>query len=193
MAATLQGVKIGSIVHRFITSGKPGSCELCHSIVEKLEAHHIKYEPEITINLCHDCHHRVHFWPRRVTKQEKFKILKKVFDEPKALELSEFKFADVSELAKIIAPSRSKFIHDAQRLDEIANPVTKEKKIISEVRLIQRKHQNKNPIRQLAGRQIYKEHILKLKSQQSLLTPAPSQSHNTNLIKEERPGAGEKK
>lgn len=121
MVATLQGVPFGSIVHRFITSGKPGKCELCPNIVEKLEAHHIKYDPEITINLCHQCHHRVHFWPRRITEEEKFKILKKVFPEQKAIELSKFKFADVQELAKIIAPSRKKFIHEAQKLDELCS------------------------------------------------------------------------
>ena len=75
MVASLQGVKKGSLVHRFITSGKKGYCELCHSLVEKLEAHHIQYSPEITIKLCHLCHHKVHFWPNRLSDDEKLKLL----------------------------------------------------------------------------------------------------------------------
>ena len=118
MPASLQGVPIGSLVHRFITSGKPGNCELCNAAVNKLEAHHIKYSPEITINLCHACHHRSHFWPQRLSSPEKLKILKKVFPEEIAQSLSVTKFADVSELAKIVAPSRQAFIHAAQQLEQ---------------------------------------------------------------------------
>jgi hypothetical protein len=152
---SLKGVQIGSLVHRFITSGKKGSCELCHSIVEKLEAHHIKYAPEATINLCHSCHHRVHFWPLRVTEEEKFKILSKVYPAAKALELSKFAYADVTELAKIIAPSRKKFIHEAQKLDEIAFEFPKNSpdniRAILQIRRLNKKQQEKNPIRVLAG------------------------------------------
>jgi len=118
MPASLQGVKPGSLVHRFIASGKPGYCELCDVYVEKLEAHHIKYSPEITIKICHLCHHKAHFWPNRLTKKEKFKILQKVHPVEKASQLAEFKFADVSALAKIIAPSRNEFIHAAQKLEQ---------------------------------------------------------------------------
>jgi len=165
MAASLQGVKKGSLVHRFITSGKPGSCELCHSVVEKLEAHHIKYKPEITIDLCHNCHHRVHFWPRRVTEQEKFKILRKVHTDIKALELSRFKFADVSELAKIIAPSRQKFIHAAQQLDETASKEertnflhpSKNNNPVYRAILGIRRLQGKNPVRVLSQQGINKK------------------------------------
>jgi len=42
MPASLQGVKPNTNVYRFITSGKKGNCELCHALVDKLEAHHIK-------------------------------------------------------------------------------------------------------------------------------------------------------
>jgi len=159
MAVSLQGAKIGSLVHRFVTSGKPGYCELCHSLVDKLEAHHIKYEPEATIKLCHHCHHRVHFWPKRVNEQEKFKILEKVHPKAKALELSKFKFADISDLAKIIAPSRNIFIHAAQKLDnesiEINEspslPKTQVQQAILQIKRFTNKSNPRNPVRQLTG------------------------------------------
>ena len=118
MTASLQGVKPGSLVHRFITSGKPGFCALCKKPVEKLEAHHIKYEPEITISICHSCHHTVHFWPNRLSQHQKFLILEKVHPGPKAFELSQFKHATVSDLAMLIAPSRKQYIHEAQQLEQ---------------------------------------------------------------------------
>lgn len=118
MAVSLTGCSKGSLVHRFITSGKPGYCELCKKPVEKLEAHHIKYEPEITIKICHDCHHKAHFWPLRLSVPEKKKILLKVYPEQTAEHLSKFKFSDVSDLARIVAPSRQAFIHAAQKLEE---------------------------------------------------------------------------
>ena len=118
MLTPIPGIKANSIIHRFIASGKPGLCSFCKKSVEKLEAHHIKYEPEITINLCHDCHHKIHFWPNRLTQHEKFTALKKVFPEQKALELSQFKNSSISDLAKIIAPSRNLFIHEAQKIEQ---------------------------------------------------------------------------
>ena len=118
MTASLQGVKPGSLVHRFIASGKPGYCELCDVYVEKLEAHHIKYSPEITIKICHLCHHKAHFWPNRLSQHQKFLILEKVYPGPKAFELSQFKHATVSDLAMLIAPSRKQYIHEAQQLEQ---------------------------------------------------------------------------
>jgi len=126
MVASLQGVKPGSLVHRFITSGKPGNCSLCGKFVEKLEAHHVCYSPEITINLCHACHHRTHFWPQRLKKEEKILLLKKRFDLKTAHELVHKKMIGPAALSKLIAPSRSVFIikqkakmkiaHDQDRL-----------------------------------------------------------------------------
>jgi hypothetical protein len=118
MAETIQGTEAGSLVHRFITSGKPGYCELCNACVEKLEAHHIRYSPEKTIKLCHACHHKTHFWPNRLKEKEKLQMLKKVYPVEIAEEMSRFKFASVSELAKIIAPSKKEFIHAAQKLEQ---------------------------------------------------------------------------
>ena len=120
MAVSLQGVKKGSLVHRFITSGKPGNCELCNSYVEKLEAHHISYSPEITIKLCHICHHKAHFWPNRLTQPQKFLLLSKKFKQKEALEISQDGFLGIQALAKLIAPSRNAFIH-AEQLKEQAS------------------------------------------------------------------------
>ena len=117
MVASLSGIPKDSLVYRFITSGKPGKCELCPSVVEKLEAHHISYAPEITINLCHSCHHKTHFWPNRLNETELLKLLKKKFPEKMAQQLSKDKFLGISALAKLIAPSRNAFIRASQKLE----------------------------------------------------------------------------
>ena len=117
MVASLQGVLPGSLVHRFITSGKPGYCELCPAFVEKLEAHHICYSPEITIKICHSCHHKVHFWPNRLTEFERWKLLKKKFSEKTSQKLSKDKMIGIQALAKLIAPSRSVFVQKSQKLE----------------------------------------------------------------------------
>jgi len=117
MAASLQGVPMGSLVHRFITSGKPGKCELCPAVVDKLEAHHVCYNPEKTIKLCHICHHKVHFWPLRLSKEEKLKLLKKIMPEKSAQMLAEDEFLGIQALAKLIAPSRNAFVHASQKLE----------------------------------------------------------------------------
>ena len=114
MCAELFGIAKGSLIHRFITSGKPGRCELCGTYVEKLEAHHIKYEPETTIKLCHLCHHTSHFWPLRLSQPQRKKIFSKIHDERRAEELSKKEFSNPQELACLIAPSRNAFIHAAQ-------------------------------------------------------------------------------
>lgn len=114
----LSGIKKNSNIHRFITSGKPGGCFLCEKWFAKVEAHHLKYLPEITCDLCHLCHHTVHFWPNRLTEDQKLRLLRLVYDEltawHKLIELQ----SDVQALAKIIAPSRKKFVR-AQQVAEI--------------------------------------------------------------------------
>ena len=119
MVAHLNGVKENSLVHRFITSGKPGRCELCDVFVQKLEAHHVQYSPESTINLCHNCHHKSHFWPNRLTRPQILKMLKLVFS-PKEAErvLATVNFTP-QNIAKLIAPSRNSFIRAAQKLEEV--------------------------------------------------------------------------
>ena len=127
MARPLTDNQGRSIVQRFITSGKPGFCELCKKRVEKLEAHHIKYAPEVTIKLCHDCHHKCHFWPLRLSQFEKYKLLSKLFTRSSAENMSRFEFEDPADLAKIIAPSRKEFIHKVQRLHETLRKKAPEK------------------------------------------------------------------
>lgn len=117
MVASLQGIPENSNVFRFITSGKPGKCELCPAVVEKLEAHHVCYSPEITIKICHNCHHKVHFWPNRLNEEERYKLLKLKFPEKHAQLLSQNKILGMQALAKLIAPSRSAFVRAHQKLE----------------------------------------------------------------------------
>lgn len=110
----IKGTQKGSLVHRFITAGKPGNCSLCDKFVEKLEAHHIQYDPEIIIKLCHACHHKVHFWPNRLNEFERFKLLEKRFSPENASKLCKLEFLGIRALAKLIAPSRNEFIRVEQ-------------------------------------------------------------------------------
>ena len=117
MVPEIKGTPRGSLIHRFVTSGKPGKCSLCPSVVEKLEAHHLCYSPEITINPCHKCHHTSHFWPNRLNDQQKKILLEKRFDPKTAQQLISEKIMTPQSLAKLIAPSRNAFIH-AEQLKE---------------------------------------------------------------------------
>jgi len=117
MVASLQGVKKGTLVHRFITAGKPGKCELCSSVVEKLEAHHLCYSPEKTIKICHNCHHKVHFWPNRLSDYEKSKLLVRRYGQKHSQDLMRQKHLTIPVLAKMIAPSRSLFVRKQQKLE----------------------------------------------------------------------------
>ena len=131
MVASLQGVKVGSLVHRFITSGKPGRCELCGASVEKLEAHHISYKPEITIDLCHNCHHKAHFWPNRLSHDERLKLLLRKFPCNIAHKLADQNNLGIAPLAKLIAPSRNRFIHKQQMMEENRLKIEHEKEVIN--------------------------------------------------------------
>jgi len=110
MAASLQNIPVNSNVYRFITSGKPGKCELCPALVDKLEAHHLSYSPEITIKLCHNCHHRVHFWPQRLQDKEKLILLKKRFSGDVAVKMVKEKTLGLAAFSRLVAPSRSVFL-----------------------------------------------------------------------------------
>jgi len=118
MVRDFPGARKNSNIIRFITSGKPGGCFLCEHWVEKIEAHHLSYSPEITCGLCHGCHHTVHFWPNRLTEAQILKLLRLRFDEGKAWWLLDKTRKAPQELAKLIAPSRSKFVR-AQQIKEI--------------------------------------------------------------------------
>jgi len=118
MVRDFPGARKNSNIIRFITSGKPGGCLLCEHWVEKLEAHHLSYFPEITCNLCHPCHHTVHYWPTRLTEAQILKLLRLRFSENKAWIILEETKNNVQALAKHVAPSRSKFVR-AQQIKEI--------------------------------------------------------------------------
>lgn len=112
MVVSLSNIPKNSQVFRFITSGKPGRCKLCNSLVEKLEAHHTSYSPQITIKICHNCHHKVHFWPQRLSDEHKFKLLSTKIPALQAKEMIEKKMLGPAALHKLIAPSKSAFIRD---------------------------------------------------------------------------------
>lgn len=138
MAVSLSNIPKGSLVHHFITSGKPGKCVLpSHKglrLVDKLEAHHISYDPELTIKLCHNCHHKIHFWPQRLTDLDKLKILSKIMPPLRAQEIIEKKILGPAALAKLVAPSRKSFIlRERQRLEKAYVPV--KRKVNKEVDL----------------------------------------------------------
>ena len=110
MTVSLDSIPKDSLVYNFITAGKKGRCSFCSKLVDKIEAHHVSYSPEIVIKLCHHCHHKVHYWPSRLNESEKAKLLLKKFppsDVPKILE----RISNSPEAFRaLVAPSRSEFI-----------------------------------------------------------------------------------
>ena len=134
MVRDFPGARKDSNIIRFITSGKPGGCFLCEHWVEKLEAHHLSYSPEVIAHLCHMCHHTVHFWPNRLSDDQKLKLLRLRFSENKSWIILEETKNNVQALAKLIAPSRSKFVR-AQQIAEIKR--IKPAKPIKEIKRLQ--------------------------------------------------------
>ncbi len=117
MTVSLSNIPKETNIYRFITSGKPGNCKFCRNFVEKLEAHHICYSPQITINLCHNCHHKTHFWPQRLDLKDITQMLKLRFHHNTALKLLKSHNQNPKELYKLFAPSKSKFLKKRQELN----------------------------------------------------------------------------
>lgn len=109
MVVSLANIPKGSLVYHFITSGHRGRCNFCSKMVDKLEAHHVTYDPEKTINLCHHCHHKVHYWPNRLSESEKTKLLLKRFSPGKTQEIMNDKSFSFNTFRQLVAPSRSEF------------------------------------------------------------------------------------
>lgn len=61
-----KGVEDTLIFKELSKSWKAGACELCGKHTPHLERHHVRYRPERTLDICHKCHHTIHFWPDRV-------------------------------------------------------------------------------------------------------------------------------
>jgi len=99
----------------FSKNWRPGNCELCGKYVEHLERHHLKYRPEITIDLCHNCHFLCHFFPNRLKRYQKLKLLTKLYGSEKAKILLDMYENNPVVLAKLFAPSRREAIHKAQK------------------------------------------------------------------------------
>ena len=121
MVVSLHDIPKESLVYHFITNGKPGFCSFLHKgrrfFADKLEEHHLCYSPEITIKLCHNCHHKVHFWPQRLSDEEITILLTKRFNAAAAQKIKEINALGISALSRAIAPSRQAFIHAVQKLD----------------------------------------------------------------------------
>lgn len=118
MVVSLDNIPKESQVYRFITSGKPGRCEMpSHKglrLVDKLEIHHLSYDPEITIKLCHFCHHKIHFWPQRLEEADKLKLLIKRFNSKSAVEIVKNKLINSKTISRLLAPSRKVFLDKEQ-------------------------------------------------------------------------------
>jgi len=54
---------------------RPGACWLCGKSTDYLEGHHLRYKPPIVRNLCHDCHHKIHFFPQRISLAQRRRIV----------------------------------------------------------------------------------------------------------------------
>ena len=117
MVVSLSNIPEGSLVKRFITSGKPGNCIFCRKFVEKLEFHHTCYNPEAGLKLCHNCHHKTHFWINRLTDDELLKLLKTRFHHNTALRKLKESANNINELRNLIAPSRNRFMRKSLKLD----------------------------------------------------------------------------
>lgn len=109
---------------------RPGKCKLCFKFVERLEGHHISYNPEIKIDLCHKCHFIAHFKPERLTDTQKFLLLNKVMPVKEANKFIKEHGKDRVKLARAFAPSRRQAIRDSQRdfRQKRAHTIAKKKK-----------------------------------------------------------------
>jgi len=54
---------------------KTGNCELCGRFTDALEFHHESYRPERGLYLCHNCHHKVHWYSYLLTPIQKKRLL----------------------------------------------------------------------------------------------------------------------
>ena len=108
MVASISDIPDGSLVKHFITSGKPGRCFLCGVYVQKLEFHHTCYSPETGLKLCHNCHHKVHFWSNRLEINEKILLLQTRFSNSQTQEILKLNLGQ-DAFQKLIAPSRQEY------------------------------------------------------------------------------------
>jgi len=102
MSIPINDIPDGSLVKHFITSGKPGRCKLCGKYVQKLEFHHTCYSPESGLKLCHDCHHKTHFWPERLELSEKIILLETRFSPIQSQEIINQKLGSAA-MSKLFA------------------------------------------------------------------------------------------
>lgn len=116
------------MVITYSSNWKSGACKLCLTHTEHLERHHISYKPEITIDLCHQCHFTAHFFPNRLRRDQKLLLLEKRFNHAHALALLALYENNPVSLAKLFAPSRRESIHKAQK--EELERIKKEEEII---------------------------------------------------------------
>jgi hypothetical protein len=116
----------------FRKAWRPGNCALCGRHTEHLEAHHITYSPERTLDICHACHFQAHFFPNRLPEQALIKLLVRIHTHAHALSLVKQHRHNPVALAKLIAPSRRAAIHEAQLAERVRVRVSRASERASE-------------------------------------------------------------
>ena len=89
---------------------RAGKCELCRKSDEHLERHHVRYEPEKTIMLCHNCHFTAHYYPERLRYEHQFILLRKIMSAGDSNMFIMMNGNNRVAMAKAIAPSRREAI-----------------------------------------------------------------------------------
>ena len=102
-----------------------GSCWVCSRSVAHLERHHIRYRPEVCVDICHRCHHRIHFLQYQLSESDIKRMLTRVYPsavlnkysnhlkELMSFQLNHKNFKGMPNLN--VAPSRSAFIERLEK------------------------------------------------------------------------------
>ncbi|MHA1228364.1 MAG: hypothetical protein ACTSPV_16650 [Candidatus Hodarchaeales archaeon] len=81
------GKRLSLLKRKVLSASRGGGiCQLCYHNAIKLERHHLNYVPEITIDICHDCHFKSHFQPQLLSRTQKGKILSRVLTNRQMME-----------------------------------------------------------------------------------------------------------
>ena len=103
---------------------KRGRCGLCGKTVYRLEFHHIKYRPEITMPLCHGCHFKIHFRPQLLSEMDLNKILCRVC-KPQTMIKYQGKLKELFNLTLSLSHSLSHYKKQPKREEEPKHEIKK--------------------------------------------------------------------